>query len=165
MAVTALGFLIAALGTSLSGSGARLSFVHRGVAHTIPMLVHDGSAYVPLTEFGQSVGATIKDISPTQIGVCPTDDLCIFVEKDDGDIHRLPSGALAIRLAAVPDAFRVAFAQRGDTLVLNPSRASDLRIAPGDLLPDVILPNLDGTPYSFASARGRKMVLFTWASW
>jgi len=35
----------------------------------------------------------------------------------------------------------------------------------GDLSPDFTLPSLDGEPISLSSYRGRKTIVFMWASW
>ena len=35
----------------------------------------------------------------------------------------------------------------------------------GDVLPDLTLPTLDGTPFAFHSLRGRRFLLFFWGSW
>ena len=38
-------------------------------------------------------------------------------------------------------------------------------IGVGDRFPDLTLPSLDGKPVSLASYRGKKHILFMWASW
>jgi len=43
------------------------------------------------------------------------------------------------------------------------SLASDLGRAP--LMPDFVLPSLDGTPVRLSRFRGHKVLLFIWASW
>ena len=35
----------------------------------------------------------------------------------------------------------------------------------GDPLPDVMLRTLDGQPFSLSSLRGRRALIFMWASW
>lgn len=35
----------------------------------------------------------------------------------------------------------------------------------GSTLPDVVLRDLDGNPYQLGEPRGRRRVLFMWASW
>ncbi len=35
----------------------------------------------------------------------------------------------------------------------------------GQRIPDLILPDLDGRPVELHVYRGRKVILFTWASW
>ena len=35
----------------------------------------------------------------------------------------------------------------------------------GDIAPDFTLPSLDGEEISLASYRGRKVIVFMWASW
>ena len=35
----------------------------------------------------------------------------------------------------------------------------------GDQIPDITLPSLDGTPVSLSRLRGKKHILFMWASW
>ena len=38
-------------------------------------------------------------------------------------------------------------------------------LAVGELVPDFILSSLDGDPVSLSDYRGRKVVVFMWASW
>ncbi|MFZ5826983.1 MAG: TlpA family protein disulfide reductase [Bacillota bacterium] len=38
-------------------------------------------------------------------------------------------------------------------------------LAVGDHLPDIALPGLDGRPVPLSAFRGRKLLIFVWASW
>ncbi len=35
----------------------------------------------------------------------------------------------------------------------------------GQRVPEIVLPDLDGRPVALHAYRGRKVILFTWASW
>jgi peroxiredoxin len=38
-------------------------------------------------------------------------------------------------------------------------------VGAGETVPGITLPDLDGTPVSLSSHRGKKLLLFMWASW
>lgn len=38
-------------------------------------------------------------------------------------------------------------------------------IRTGEAIPEITLPALDGSPVSLASFRGKKLLVFMWASW
>ena len=38
-------------------------------------------------------------------------------------------------------------------------------VRPGDVAPGFTLPSLDGSPVSLSDYRGRRLVVFIWASW
>jgi peroxiredoxin len=35
----------------------------------------------------------------------------------------------------------------------------------GETVPDIVLPGLDGNPVELSSFRGKKLLVFMWASW
>jgi hypothetical protein len=38
-------------------------------------------------------------------------------------------------------------------------------VQPGEMVPDITLPQLDGQPLALSSFRGKKLLVFMWASW
>lgn len=44
-------------------------------------------------------------------------------------------------------------------------RSAALPAKPGDAMPAIILPDVDGTPVDFAAFRGRPLLINVWASW
>jgi hypothetical protein len=44
-------------------------------------------------------------------------------------------------------------------------RSGDRRVLDDARMPELVLPDFDGTPFELASLRGRKVVLVAWASW
>lgn len=42
---------------------------------------------------------------------------------------------------------------------------ADPLVRTGQQLPDIVLPDLDGRPQRLSEYRGRKLLLFMWASW
>lgn len=59
----------------------------------------------------------------------------------------------------------VAHSDARDIWVLGASADDRNRALAGDVAPDFTLPDLDGKPHTLSSLRGRKVLLFTWASW
>jgi peroxiredoxin len=41
----------------------------------------------------------------------------------------------------------------------------DVSVGVGHLMPDVTLPDLEGRPVRLADFRGKKLLVFVWASW
>lgn len=52
-----------------------------------------------------------------------------------------------------------------DVWVLGASAEARNHALTGDTAPDFTLPDLTGTPHTLSGLRGRKVFLFTWASW
>lgn len=48
--------------------------------------------------------------------------------------------------------------------VLGPATVTGRALVSADL-PDLVLPQRDGTPFHFSSLRGRKAIMVAWASW
>ncbi|MFL9583274.1 TlpA family protein disulfide reductase [Stenotrophomonas sp. AB1(2024)] len=44
-------------------------------------------------------------------------------------------------------------------------RSAALPAKPGDAMPAIVLPDVDGTPVDFAAFRGRPLLINVWASW
>ncbi len=38
-------------------------------------------------------------------------------------------------------------------------------VSPGEAVPEIVLPDLDGNPVALSSFRGKKLLVFMWASW
>ncbi len=49
--------------------------------------------------------------------------------------------------------------------LVSPPGEGVMAIEIGQRIPDLILPDLDGRPVELHAYRGRKVILFTWASW
>lgn len=113
----------------------------------------DGDVWVPVRDLP---GATGWELRPE--GVC-AGDACIPAPPDarwaDGEAFNLSAFArhVGVAEAADPDQEIVAF-------------VPDEQSGPGDTVsaPDFTLPDLDGRLHSLSDYRGKKVVLFTWAS-
>lgn len=143
------------------------------IAHATPLPLEvrliSGIAYVPMTPLVEELNIEVKRIGEEQLGICPTQDLCVLVRTDGSDDRiAVLSGETFIALSAIPELFQMAFAwsaSQGAFELIPGQKNGVLHLSPGDPFPDLVLPDMDGNAFSFASLRGRKTVLFTWASW
>ncbi len=53
--------------------------------------------------------------------------------------------------------------QKHDVWCLGPEAGGN--VLSSAVLPDIVLPDLNGTPFSLRSLRGQKVLLLAWASW
>jgi hypothetical protein len=102
------------------------------------------------------LGLTGWEVKPE--GACRGDE-CVLLppsaRRDDGTVDVL-AFAEALGMPVAHDATH-------DLWSLGPRTAG--RVLESATFPDLVLDGLDGQPFDFASARGRKMILVAWASW
>ncbi len=129
----------------------------------------DGRAFVPMAPIVEAFGAKLEAVSDTTLSVCVDDDVCALVQTDGTD-DRIAgdAGARLIALAAAPELFRAHFDwdALADCLTLAPgAEPSTAAIAKGDPMPEVVLPDMDGSPVALSAYRGKRVIMYTWASW
>lgn len=170
MGLLAIGWALSiATGNDAVPTEERLTVVVNETPLRLGVLLSKGVAYVPLAPVVEALNAEIKRTGENQIGICPTEDICAFVRTDGSDDRiAVVSGDYLVALSAIPELLQTAFgwsASHGALALVPCKQDGTLRLSPGDLFPDIVLPNMEGNPFSFSSSRGRKTVLFTWASW
>ncbi len=133
----------------------------------------DGALYVPAGPIFEAFDATIEPVNDFSISVCIAEDVCALVATDGSDQRMRPTdNGWLVDLGSAPELLRAHFAwdDAADTVALLPGRSSysgDLNV--GDPFPDVALPNIlspeEDDLVSLSGFRGRRVILFTWASW
>jgi hypothetical protein len=91
-------------------------------------------------------------------GLC-RDDRCVPVPSSDG------GSTATINLRAVAGRLGMPLVddERHGLWALGPEAGG--HVLESARLPDLVLPDVDGTPFDFASLRGSKVVIAAWASW
>lgn len=92
-------------------------------------------------------------------GMCQADE-CVPLAADAIRSGRVDLAAFWARLDAP-----IVHSEANDVWVLGASAQARNRALADEVAPDFTLPDLDGTPRALSSLRGRKVFLFTWASW
>ena len=90
-------------------------------------------------------------------GLC-RGDLCVPFRPDDPDGVDLDSVAGRLGMPVLHDEAHGLWA-------LGPRVEPGGRFLSDARFPDIMLPDLDGQPFSFSSLLGRKVVMVAWASW
>ena len=112
-------------------------------------------------------GLAYKSLAANRVGIC-RDDVCIAF-----DIGDKPGSVLTIDEKQWVPAERLVSALRGRMLFdesagvllvdLTPRTRAAAVVAGGPV--DFSLPRLSGGPFKLSQLRGRKVVIFAWASW
>lgn len=132
-------------------------------------VIEDGSVFISLDDISEKLGIISKDIGEGMVGLCKG-DLCVPVQLDSKEDVRRDSGVLMINgdLIAATLNMKAKWLIMGKALrfvpvdPLMPGEA--LKV--GDVVPDFALSSItDGKMVSFSRFRGKRVLLFLWASW
>ncbi|MBT3267903.1 hypothetical protein HN371_12145 [Candidatus Poribacteria bacterium] len=129
----------------------------------------DGRAFIPMAPVVEAFGAKLEAVADDTLSVCVEDDVCSIVRTDGTDDRIAGDGdARLVALSAVPELFRAHFDwnDASDVIALAPGAdPGAARIGKGDPMPDVTLPDMDGAPVALSGYRGKRVIMYTWASW
>ena len=78
---------------------------------------------------------------------------------------RTASGALDVRVVADRLGMPLVHDDEHGLWALGPDSAVSGRALTTAVAPDLVLPDIDGNPFSLASLHGQKVLLVAWASW
>jgi hypothetical protein len=129
----------------------------------------DGFVFISIDDVSEKLGVVPKEIGEEMLGLCK-DEICIFVQMDSRDHVRDTSGRLMINAELIGQALNSSseWIIPGKLLrfVSEDHMDFDNVIKPDDLVPNFVLPSVkDGKMVSFNSFRGKRVLLFLWASW
>ena len=139
------------------------------VTFTSPPLLKDGILLVPLESFSERIGAKVDYPEGAEIAVVCQDERCISLKF--GDVTRgalLVNGIVYASPAAFAEPFGFQIKTRSPNLieiVKGGLKMTGTGNIAGQLASDFILPDLEGTPRRLSEFRGRKTLLYLWASW
>jgi hypothetical protein len=74
-------------------------------------------------------------------------------------------GQLDVRVVAERLGMPLVHDESHDLWALGPETGVTGRALTTSAAPDLVLPDIDGTPFSLATLRGQKVLLVAWASW
>ena len=159
------------LGMDRPGVGAtRTVTVYERASQTIDRtaaIVDDDEVYLPVAFLVDPLGLKRKDLPAKKVGIC-RDDLCVPFSVGAGpNALRLVGDREFVPLAFLAKALggtMVWDADRDDLLLDLTGRRQDVP-AESDPHLEFTLSDLDGKPVSLSAFRGRKVLLFAWASW
>jgi hypothetical protein len=139
----------------------------RGQLTTNGIQLADDVVYLPLSLLTQSWGLTEKKLPEGRIGICRGDRCIPFAEGDGPKAMRRMGGVAyfpARHLAKGLGASLVWLAEERLLLVdLSTRRAGQPVVADAPF--ELTLPDLDGKPFTLSKLRGKRVLLFAWASW
>ena len=132
-------------------------------------VIEDGSVFISLDDISEKLGIISKDIGEGMVGLCKG-DLCVPVQLDNEEDARRDSGVLMINahLIAATLESKAQWLVMGKALRFIPvdNVMPDEALKVGDVVPDFVLPSIaDGKMVSFSRFRGKRVLLFLWASW
>ncbi len=78
---------------------------------------------------------------------------------------RTPDGRLDTRVLAERLGMPIVHDSAHDLWAIGPATATGGRALTTAVAPDLVLPDVDGNPFSLASLHGQKVLLVAWASW
>ena len=120
--------------------------------------VESEAVYLPVTFFESALSLERKDLAPELVGLCQ-DDLCIPLPLKSYEGNEYVSSRKLI------DALSGAYLwdQEASQLLLDlrPQYTRD----PTRELIDFTLPDLEGRKIQLSDYRGKKIIVFAWASW
>ena len=133
----------------------------------IAVTAAEGEVYLPMEFLVERVGLKRKSLPGGNVGIC-RGDLCVpfSVGEAPGFIRRTAERELvpAGRLAKSMGGAIVWDAEENDLLLDLAGRPASASPANGSSV-DFTLPDLAGRPVALSAFRGKKVLVFAWASW
>ncbi len=177
-------FAIASILTILGSTTTSDISIHIAGGETVSgvkAIIEGDLAFVSLDDISEKLGIESKDIGAGMIGLCKG-DLCTPVDLNGKNDVRRDSGKLMINVNLIAQAMasEVRWIVPGRNLSFVPGNYAELDTfselneragmlalpKTGDAVPNFSLPSvIDGKTVSFGSFRGKRVLLFLWASW
>jgi len=135
----------------------------------VKAIIEDESVFISIDDVSERLSVTAKKITDEMIGICK-DELCILVQLGSVKDARRDADGLLINADLIAQALgsKAEWLISGKVLRFVPEDqvALDTVIKTGDVVPDFVLPSItDGKMVPLSSFRGKRVLLFLWASW
>ncbi|MBD3181478.1 hypothetical protein GF312_04245 [Candidatus Poribacteria bacterium] len=136
----------------------------------IKVLEKHGLFYIPVNDdILDNLKIEIKKFDEKNIGICK-DEICIFANLDNQQDALIKDNDLMINIELIAQAFNSEIEWIIKPAIVNFVTQDrvllDNIIEIGDVVPDFALPSIKGESIiPFSSFRGKRVLLFLWASW
>lgn len=131
------------------------------------VVVHDDRIFVPLDSFARAVNREAKIVAAGRLVVLCDEVSCAPVHLTAED-QRSINDTVYVNLRPIASALKLGFSTDGSVVSLSKQAADSTKrdsLAPGMMLPDVRLINLDGEAVHLSEFIGQRILICTWASW
>ena len=136
-----------------------VTLVHRDSTTAVPGVVDGDSLRLVATDLTHSTG---WEVSPSRLCRGP---ICVPLRAETSGGLIEADGTVDLAVLAKLTGHPLVHDQGGSHWVLGRVAAEPM-VGSGPVeAPDFTLPDIEGRPYSLASARGRKVLIISWASW
>lgn len=135
----------------------------------VKAIIRDNTTFISIDDVSERLDIICKELTEGMIGIC-RDDICVPVRLDDENDVIRDSGELMINAELVAGGLssKPEWLVSGEVLRFVPEDqvVLDTVVKVGDVVPDFALPSIaDGKMVSLSSFRGKRVLLFMWASW
>ena len=132
-------------------------------------VIKDDLTFISMDDVGERLDIELKELGDGMIGLCQ-EEICIAVQLDNERDAIRDSGALMINVDLIAQSIgsKAEWLISGKALHFVPGDQVllDAVIKAGDAIPNFSLPSIeDGKMVSLSSFRGKRVLLFMWASW
>ena len=135
----------------------------------VRVATRDGLTFISMDDIAERLDISPKEIGEGMIGLCQ-EEICIAVDLDNENDAVRASGALMINADLIAQTLNseVEWLIAGKVLRFAPvdQILLDTVVKTGDVVPNFALPAVsDGKMVSLNSFRGKRVLLFMWATW
>lgn len=133
----------------------------------IQVIADNHDVYVPFRKLTNSFSITRKSLPSENVGVC-VDDLCVPMRTGDSPEEiKVIDGTEYVPLGAFLDAITAEYIwnTHEETFIFDLSSRKSQSAENFDLPQNFSLPAMTGEEVQLADYRGKKVILFAWASW
>lgn len=132
-------------------------------------VVKDDLTFISIDDVAEKLDIEIKELGDGMIGLCQ-EEICIAIQLDNEKDALRDSGVLMINVDLIAQSIssKTEWLISGKALRFVPGDQVllDTIIKIGDVIPNFALPSItDGKMVSFSSFRGKRVLLFMWATW
>lgn len=144
----------------------------KAVTFDPPPIIDGDHVFVPLDGYAKAVNLEAKTVVAGKLVVLCRDEWCQPLHLKPADVRRT-GGVTAVNLRVLAEAtgreFSIIQSDSGRTIVIARNKAGDEdqtgELAPGSMLPDVGLTDVEGNPVRLSDYLGKRLLICTWASW